>query len=160
MGRVVSAHELAKITDQLHAEKKKIVFTNGICDLLHPGHVWLLEASKKLGDVLVVGINSDASTRSFKGPKRPIYSQDDRATLLCALACVDYVTIYEETDPKRLFALIRPDIWTKSTTSDPARFQAECAEVEKYGGKGVRMDPHGNYSVSNTIKTITERYCT
>jgi rfaE bifunctional protein nucleotidyltransferase chain/domain len=160
MGRVVSVHELAKIAAQLHAEKKKIVFTNGIYDLLHPGHVHLLQESKKLGDVLIVAINSDASTQAFKGPKRPIYNQHDRAALLAALACVDVVVVFDESDPKSLFSIIKPHIWTKSVTSDPARFQAECAEVEKYGGKGIRMDPHGNYSVSNTIKTITERYCT
>jgi D-beta-D-heptose 7-phosphate kinase/D-beta-D-heptose 1-phosphate adenosyltransferase len=92
---------------------KKIVFTNGVYDLIHAGHVTLLEKSKRLGDILVVGINSDASVKRLKGPKRPLAAQQDRALVLSALNVVDYVTVFNEDTPYELLQKLRPDILVK-----------------------------------------------
>src|SRR5258706_14791921 len=89
---------------------KKIVFTNGVYDLIHAGHVTLLEKAKQLGDVLVVGINTDASVRRFKGPQRPIAGEKDRAKVLAALYAVDYVTFFPEDTPYQLIRRLKPDI--------------------------------------------------
>jgi rfaE bifunctional protein nucleotidyltransferase chain/domain len=91
----------------------KMVFTNGCFDLLHPGHVDLLERARALGDMLVVGINSDASVRALKGPHKPYLSQDDRRRMLLALRSVDYVRVFDEPDPLRLIEELRPDVLVK-----------------------------------------------
>jgi rfaE bifunctional protein nucleotidyltransferase chain/domain len=91
----------------------KMVFTNGCFDLLHPGHVDLLERARALGDMLVVGINSDASVRALKGPHKPYLSQDDRRRMLLALRAVDYVAVFDEPDPLRLITELRPDVLVK-----------------------------------------------
>ncbi len=110
---IIPRHELASRIDQLRAEEKRIVFTNGCFDILHRGHVEYLAAARQLGDVLIVGLNSDASIRRLKGPARPINPQEDRAAVLDGLRSVDIVTIFEEDTPAELIAIVLPDVLVK-----------------------------------------------
>src|SRR5512139_3484472 len=117
--KIKERKELLSIIKNLKAKGKRIVFTNGCFDLLHLGHVRYLEEAKALGDVLVVGVNSDTSVRKLKGPKRPILPEEERAEILSGLGCVDYVTLFHEIDPLELITSVRPDVlvkggdWTK-----------------------------------------------
>ena len=107
---------LADLVRELSARRgrgEKVVFTNGCFDLLHPGHVTYLEAARALGDLLVVGLNSDASVRRLKGPARPILTEDERATVLAGLRSVDYVVIFGEETPRSLIEAVRPDVLVK-----------------------------------------------
>ena len=111
--RILEREELARRVHRLKSEGKKVVFTNGCFDILHRGHVSYLEKAKSFGDVLIVGLNSDASVRRLKGAQRPVNSQEDRAYLLAALEAVDYVTIFDEDTPYELIETLRPDILVK-----------------------------------------------
>ena len=113
MGRVVSLAEVAVAMDAERAAGKRIVLTNGCFDLLHVGHIRSLRAARTLGDVLVVGVNSDASVRSFKAPDRPLVPDVERAEVLAAIESVDYVVVFEEPTAERLAALVRPDVYAK-----------------------------------------------
>ena len=110
---VKSPEDLAELVAKFQDQGKQVVFTNGCFDVLHLGHVKLLEASKGFGDVLIVGLNADTSVKRLKGPERPINKEDDRAYLLAALQCVDYVVLFEEDTPYELIAKLRPDILVK-----------------------------------------------
>jgi D-beta-D-heptose 7-phosphate kinase/D-beta-D-heptose 1-phosphate adenosyltransferase len=110
---IITREELPHYLAALRAEGKRIVFTNGCFDILHRGHVEYLSAARQLGDVLIVGLNSDASVRRLKGPERPINSQEDRAAVLDALRAVDAVTIFEEDTPAELIATVQPDVLVK-----------------------------------------------
>ncbi len=114
------------------ARGDRIVFTNGVFDLLHLGHLRYLERARSLGDVLVVGVNSDESTRRMKGPTRPLVPADERAELLAALICVDYVTIFGETSAEALLALLRPEVYVKGAdyADGAAREQDTLLTVE------------------------------
>ena len=107
------APALAELVADLRRSGKRIVFTNGCFDILHRGHIEYLRASKACGDVLIVGLNSDASVRRLKGPSRPVVPQEDRAAILADLAAVDYVVIFDEETPYELIRRIRPDVLTK-----------------------------------------------
>ena len=122
---------------RLRAAGRVVVWTNGTFDLLHPGHVSSLHAARSLGDVLMVGVNSDASVKRYKGPARPILTQDERATLLAALECVDFVTVFDEPTPEAVLAKLRPDIHCKGAEYAPphGRPVPERATVEAYGGR-------------------------
>ena len=112
--KVLTNTQLATILDQARAQKKRIVFTNGCFDLMHIGHTRYLQAAKALGDVLIVGVNSDASVRSLnKSPDRPIVSDAQRAEVVAALGCVDYVILFNEPDPQSLIAALQPDVLVK-----------------------------------------------
>jgi rfaE bifunctional protein nucleotidyltransferase chain/domain len=111
--KIFSSSHLASRLAKAKRTGKKVVFTNGVYDLLHAGHVALLAKAKQLGDVLVVGINTDASVRRFKGPKRPIAGEKDRAMVLAALRDVDYVTFFAEDTPYELIKKLKPDILVK-----------------------------------------------
>jgi len=111
--KVLSLEELLPIRERLKAEGKTLVLTNGHFDLLHVGHVRCLQQAKRLGDVLVVGLNSDASTRALKGSGRPLVPQEERAEVLAALECVDYVVIFEERTAERLVAALKPEVYVK-----------------------------------------------
>ena len=157
MGEVVSLQEAAMIREQLRAEGKTIALTNGHFDILHRGHVVCLQRAKALGDVLIVGLNSDASTRLLKGKKRPLVPQEERAQLLAALQCVDYVIIFEERTAERLLAALRPEVYVKGgdwAIGDlpEARVVAEC---------GIRVEilPQvPSRSTTDIIETILTRY--
>src|SRR4051812_48355714 len=113
-GKVLTRNELAKVLTERRAKGERIVFTNGCFDLMHVGHTRYLQEAKQLGDLLVVGINSDASVRSLnKAPDRPIVPEAQRAEVLAALGCVDYVVIFTEPDPLNLITTLRPDILVK-----------------------------------------------
>src|SRR6516164_8663910 len=113
MGLVVDRQELAAKIADARARKKRIVTTNGCFDILHVGHIRTLNAAKALGDVLIVGLNSDKSVQKLKGPKRPIVPEADRAEILANLNAVDYVTIFPEDTPVELLKLIKPDVHVK-----------------------------------------------
>ena len=111
--KIKSAEEVRSILDKIRSNGGTSVFTNGCFDVLHPGHVQYLEKARMLGDVLIVGLNSDASIRSIKGPTRPIIEEDSRAYMLASLSCVDYVVLFEEDTPTRLLAELKPNILIK-----------------------------------------------
>jgi D-beta-D-heptose 7-phosphate kinase/D-beta-D-heptose 1-phosphate adenosyltransferase len=135
-GKVLSREDLARRVTACREGKQRIVFTNGCFDLLHAGHVTYLQEAAAMGDVLVVGLNSDASVRGLKGPTRPVIRQEDRATLLAALSCVSYVTIFDEPTPAALIRSVRPDVLVKG-----GDYQAEQVVgydfVRSYGGRVV-----------------------
>ena len=111
--KVVSKDNLGQLLEDHRKEKDCIVFTNGCFDILHAGHVQYLAAARELGTILIVGLNSDSSVKSIKGPKRPIFSQDDRAYLLAALTIVDYVSLFDEDTPFELIRDLRPNVLVK-----------------------------------------------
>lgn len=139
--KVFSTQALRAELDKINAEKK-IVFTNGCFDLLHPGHVYGLMEASRCGDYLIVGINSDESVRRLKGPERPILAQDDRAMMLSALACVDAVVVFEEDTPVQLIKVLKPDIHVKGSDYS-GKDIPERKTVQAYGGqvKFVEMKP-------------------
>jgi D-beta-D-heptose 7-phosphate kinase/D-beta-D-heptose 1-phosphate adenosyltransferase len=149
--------DLRSIVEDLKAKGKKIVFTNGCFELLHVGHIRYLEEAKALGDILVVGINSDRSVRSLKGPFRPILPEKERAEVLSGLGCIDYITIFDEADPLKLISTLQPHIlvkggdWTKETTVGKE-------VVEGLGGKVIILPFVQGASTSNLIETILKRY--
>jgi rfaE bifunctional protein nucleotidyltransferase chain/domain len=157
MGQVVNRDELAKLADKLRAEGKKIVATNGCFDLLHVGHVRILQASKKLGDVLIVGLNSDQSTKRLKGPERPINSENDRAEILTSLSCIDYVSIFEEDTAVEFLKAAKPHIYVKGSDYQQGTLP-EAPIVESLGGRIelVQLVP-GKSTTSIVEKMRTER---
>ncbi len=150
--KVVTAAELKSRLDRLR-DGKAIVFTNGCFDLLHPGHVHGLLQARKLGDFLIVGINSDTSARRLKGAGRPILEQDERALMLSALECVDAVVIFEEDTPVPLIEALRPDIHVKG--GDYAdRDMPERAVVESYGGQVRFIELKPGWSTTGLIERL------
>jgi D-beta-D-heptose 7-phosphate kinase/D-beta-D-heptose 1-phosphate adenosyltransferase len=133
-GKLVTLDEVVSLAAAYRRDGKTVVFTNGCFDLLHVGHVSYLEEAAALGDVLVVGLNSDASVRRLKGPERPIVAERDRAALLAALACVDHMVLFEEDTPHRLLEAIRPDVLVKGGTYTVDQVVGHEI-VERYGGR-------------------------
>ena len=132
--KVLTKEQLAPLLQKARAQKKRIVFTNGCFDLMHIGHTRYLQAAKALGDVLVVGVNSDASVRSLnKAPDRPVVTEAQRAEVLAALGCVDYVVIFSEPDPLNLIAAVQPDVLVKGGDWDLDRIIGRGI-VEQRGG--------------------------
>src|SRR3954471_18565886 len=111
--KIIEREELSDLCEKLRSAGQKIVATNGCFDLLHVGHVRYLQAARALGDLLVVGLNSDTSVRGYKGPSRPLISADERAELLAALACVDYIVIFDEPTATGLVEALAPDVYVK-----------------------------------------------
>src|SRR5262245_51111469 len=111
--RVLSLDAASRFAADLHAAGKQVVFTNGVFDLLHPGHVRYLQAARDEGDALIVGVNSDRSVRANKGPSRPIIPENERAELLAALACVDAVVVFDEDTPADIITRVQPDVLVK-----------------------------------------------
>lgn len=136
--KIQSRRHLARITERCRRAGKKIVFTNGCFDLLHTGHVTYLAKAKRLGDVLVVGLNSDASVRRIKGPERPLTPEKDRLRILAALEAVDYVTLFSEETPLGLIRQIRPHILVKGADWKKGEIIGG-PEVESWGGKVCRV---------------------
>jgi len=155
--KLKAREDLIQIVKDLKAKKKRIVFTNGCFDLLHVGHVRYLEEAKVLGDVLIVGVNSDASVRKLKGPKRPILPEKERTEILSGLGCVDYVTVFDEADPLNLISSLQPNVLAKG--GDWRKDQIVGKEVvERSGGEVVVIPFVKNASTSNLIETILKRY--
>jgi len=117
--KIITRPEAEKIVRSLNAENKSVVFTNGCFDILHVGHLELLEKAKSFGDVLIVGMNSDSSVKQIKGPGRPILTEQDRARLLAAIEMVDYVVLFDEETPFELLRQIKPNILVKGEDYKP-----------------------------------------
>ncbi len=113
MTKILKKNEIIKLSEKLKKENKTLVFTNGCFDILHIGHVRYLKESKKFGDFLIVGLNSDSSVKKIKGDTRPINNESDRAELLSEFNCVDFIVIFDESSPKKLIDEIKPNIYTK-----------------------------------------------
>ena len=153
MGEVVSRAELKRRGDALRSAGKRLVFTNGCFDILHPGHIRMLEKARELGDALVVAINSDPSVKENKGPQRPVISEDERAEILAALEAVDFVTVFDEATPRELVAEILPAILVKGSDWGPDEIIGR-EEVEAAGGKVVSIPLEVGYSTTKLIERI------
>jgi rfaE bifunctional protein nucleotidyltransferase chain/domain len=155
MGEIKSLPEIVKIVSDLRKADKKIVTTNGCFDIIHVGHVRYLNEAKKLGDILIVGVNSDKSTKMNKGNDRPIIPEDERMEMLAALESVDYVFKFDDKIPNAWIEKIKPDIHVKS--GDKSYGIEQCIErfsVEKCGGKVVLLPKVGSKSTTNIIEKI------
>lgn len=128
-----------------------VVFTNGVFDLLHPGHVRYLAEARSLGDLLIVGINSDRSVRAIKEPGRPLNPEEERAEVLRAFACVDAVVVFDEDTPLRVITEIQPDVLVKGADWGPSEIVGRDV-VEARGGRVVRVDLAKGYSTTNLIQ--------
>ncbi len=150
---IVSLSELLEHLARLRTDGKQIVFTNGCFDILHRGHVEYLAAARRLGDVLVVGLNSDASVRRLKGPDRPINSEADRAAVLDALRAVDFVTIFDDDTPRALIEAVQPDVLVKG--GDYTEESVVGADiVRQRGGKVVIVPLLAGRSTSGLVDRI------
>lgn len=158
MGKVVDRAQLVEELARLRADGKRVVFTNGHFDLVHAGHVRYLRDAAALGDLLVVGLNSDASIRASKKPGRPIVPEGDRAELLAALEMVDYVTLFEERTAEALVAEVRPDVYVKGGDYGPQDLP-EARIVEGYGGQLHLVRYHEGRSTTGIVQRILETYC-
>lgn len=147
--KLLSPDQMLRERKRLRSEGLRLVFTNGVFDLLHVGHVRYLEAAQALGDALVVAINSDRTTRELKGPDRPITSEHERAELLAALRCVNYVTIFDDISPRSLITELLPDVLVKG--GDYALNEIHGREeVEAAGGKVIAL-PFVNGASTTTL---------
>ena len=156
MGQVMGRDELIEERQRLRREGKRVVFTNGCFDLLHPGHVRYLREARSLGDLLVVALNSDASVRVLKGEGRPILNQDERAEVMAALEVVDYVTIFDEETPRDLIARLLPDVLVKGGDWAIESIVGR-EEVEAAGGRVLSLPYLQGSSTSEIIERIRER---
>ena len=155
MGQIVSRENIQQIVDELHQQNKTIVATNGCFDILHIGHIRYLQKTKSFADKLVVLLNSDLSVRSIKGPDRPINNENDRAEILCALSCVDYVVLFEEESPRNLLDEIKPDVYTKG--ADYTMKTLPEADIMKKNGTRVEfIDFVEGKSTTNIINKINK----
>lgn len=146
------AEALAQLA-RWRAEAKQIVFTNGVFDLLHPGHVRYLQQARALGDALIVGVNSDRSVRANKGHDRPITPEAERTEILEALACVDGVVVFDEDTPRELIAALQPDILVKGADwAEDAIVGRDI--VEARGGRVVRVPIEHGHSTTALLKKI------
>ena len=155
-GKLLTVEEIVPLRAKWREEGKKVVFTNGCFDILHLGHVTYLSWARSQGDILVVGLNSDASVRRNKGPKRPIVCETDRAALLLALRCVDYVCIFDEDTPLRLITDIVPDVLVKGR--DWAGNVVGSDVVEAAGGCVRLADLVENHSTTGIIGRVLDVY--
>ncbi len=137
------------------AEGKTVVFTNGCYDILHPGHIRLLERARSLGDVLILALNTDASVARLKGPSRPLIAESDRSQMALALEAVDAVTLFDQDTPRELIAEVLPDILIKG--ADWAHFIAGREEVEAAGGKVILLALEPGFSTTNIEKELLAR---
>jgi len=153
LGQVVSQEELILYVAGRKRNRRSVVFTNGCFDLLHPGHVRCLEQARAQGDVLVVAINSDVGVHRLKGAGRPILPQGERAEILAALACVDYVTIFDEPTPHEIIARVLPDVLVKGGDWGMDEIVGR-AEVEAAGGRVISISLEPGYSTSEIIERI------
>jgi D-glycero-beta-D-manno-heptose 1-phosphate adenylyltransferase len=135
------------------ADGRRIVFTNGVFDLLHPGHLRYLQQSRGLGNTLVVGVNSDRSVRAIKGESRPVTPEHERAEILAALACVDVVVLFDEDTPYALISRLQPDVLVKGADW-PEEAMVGRDIVEARGGRVVRVPFEPGYSTTNVIEKI------
>jgi rfaE bifunctional protein nucleotidyltransferase chain/domain len=176
--KVKSLDGLLRSVEKMRAHGKRIVFTNGCFELLHVGHVGYLQAARELGDVLVVGLNSDASVRAIKGPPRPLVPEAERSELLAALECVDFVVVFAEPTAESLVAALKPDIYVKggdykatgsreqvvgsdakpNTLPIGQKIAPEMRVVQSYGGQIVVLPYSSGHSTTTLIENILQVY--
>ena len=154
--KILERNTLKERVDSLQLEGKVVVFTNGCFDLIHIGHIRLLQKARKQGDCLVVAVNSDSSVRQSKGPDRPKIPEKERAEVLGALGCVDWVTIFDEPDPLVLIKLLRPNILVKGGDWPEERIVG-ASEVKEAGGEVLSIPLEPGISTSTLIKRIRSR---
>ena len=157
MGTVVTREELKSIRGTLRRKNKKVVFTNGVFDIIHRGHIEYLQKARSAGDVLVVGMNTDASVHRIKGDKRPIVDQNDRAFVLSNLLPVDYVCLFDEDTPLSLITDIVPDVLVKGADWNLNAIVGKDI-VEKAGGTVATIEFIPNRSTTSIIDRILERF--
>jgi rfaE bifunctional protein nucleotidyltransferase chain/domain len=152
VGAFYSRGELVEQRARWKREGKTVVFTNGCYDLLHPGHIRLLEQARGLGDILILALNSDASVRRMKGPSRPMISESGRASMALALAAVDAVTLFDEDTPRELIGAVLPDVLVKGAYW--SHFIAGREEVEAAGGRVLTVSLEPGYSTTNIVERM------
>ncbi len=153
MGRVLERDALLREVAARRRQGARVVFTNGCFDLLHPGHIFLLEQARSLGDLLVVAVNSDSGVRALKGPDRPLAPERERAELLAALEAVDYVTLFSEPTPRELVARLLPDVLVKGGDWGLDAIVGR-EEVKAVGGRVVSLELLEGYSTSGLIEKV------
>jgi rfaE bifunctional protein nucleotidyltransferase chain/domain len=152
VGEFYSREGLAAARAAWKRQGKSVVFTNGCYDILHPGHIRLLESARSLGDVLILALNSDVSVRRLKGPLRPLIRERDRVALALGLHAVDAVTLFDEDTPRELIAAVLPDLLVKG--ADWAHWIAGREEVEAAGGKVLALALEPGYSTTGIVEQI------
>lgn len=157
MKNILSIEELVEIRKSLKEQNKKVVFTNGCFDILHAGHVDYLNKSKSLGDILIVAMNSDSSTKRIKGEKRPIVPQHERSFILANLKAVDYVTIFDEDTPLETLKKLIPDVLVKGADWSKENIVGKDI-VEAAGGKVETIDFVNIQSTTNIIQSILNKF--
>jgi len=155
LGTIFTREQLIDRRSEWKRAGKKVVFTNGCYDILHPGHIRLLESARSLGDILILALNTDASVQRLKGPTRPLISQDQRAELAAALEAVDAVTFFDEDTPRDLIAAMLPDVLIKG--ADWAHFIAGREEVEAAGGQVLALPLEPGYSTTGILEEVLSR---
>jgi len=155
LSHIYTREQLIVLRAEWSRAGKKVAFTNGCYDILHPGHIRLLEAARSLGDVLILALNTDASVQRLKGPTRPLISQEQRAELAAALAAVDAVTFFDEDTPRELIAAVLPDILIKG--ADWTHFIAGREEVEAAGGRVLALPLEPGYSTTGILEQVLAR---
>jgi len=151
--KVLSTAEAVAFVEHLRHDGKEVVFTNGVFDLLHPGHIRYLQDARREGGALVVGVNSDRSVKAIKGPARPLNSEQERAEVLAALACVDAVVVFDEDDPHQIISRLQPDVLVKGADWAPDAIIGRDL-VQSRGGRVVRVPLAEGYSTSAIIEKI------
>ncbi|HOJ92396.1 MAG TPA: D-glycero-beta-D-manno-heptose 1-phosphate adenylyltransferase [Dictyoglomaceae bacterium] len=155
--KIKDIKELKLTIKKLKEENKTTVFTNGCFEILHPGHIKLLEEAKKLGDVLIVGINSDSSVKRIKGEEKLIFDEEARLKLISALEVVDYTTLFEEDTPENIIRELKPDIHVKGGDYKKEDLP-ESKIVESYGGKVIILPLLSGFSTTEIINKILSIY--
>jgi len=154
--RVLTWDQTRSLVGRSRAERRRVVFTNGVFDLLHPGHIRYLQLARNLGDLLIVGLNADASVRRNKGPGRPLTPQDERAEILAALECVDAVVVFGEDTPAEIVRLVQPDVLVKGADW-PADQIVGRDTVEARGGRVVLVPVEQGHSTSAIVDRIKRK---
>jgi len=151
--KLKTKEELILLVNRFRKGGKRIVLANGCFDLLHVGHIRYLMEAKEIGDILIVGLNSDQSTRTLKGSARPIFSQEERAEILAALSCIDYITIFHELSVEDLLLTLKPDIHAKGTDYTTETVP-EADVVRSYGGKVAIVGDPKDHSSKEILKNL------
>jgi D-glycero-beta-D-manno-heptose 1-phosphate adenylyltransferase len=155
VGAIYTRDQLIIQRNQWRSAGRRVVFTNGCYDILHPGHIRLLESARSLGDILILALNTDASVQRLKGPTRPLIPEQERAELAAALRAVDAVTFFDEDTPRELIAAVLPDILIKG--ADWAHFIAGREEVEAAGGQVLALPLEPGYSTTGILEEVLSR---
>jgi len=155
VGIFYSRDELVRARSEWKAAGKKVVFTNGCYDLLHPGHIRLLERARSLGDILILALNSDASVQRLKGPSRPLIPEGERIEVSLGVEAVDAVTLFDEDTPRELISVVLPDVLVKG--ADWAHWIAGREEVEAAGGVVMPLNLEPGYSTTGIVEAILAR---